>query len=212
MRVLLIEDDASETEAIRSALGERYELRATTTLDGALRLLHGRVWQPDVIVADLNLPDSKGAATIEALQDAAVGAPVIISTGVITDTLRRQIDALGAIRISEKGEGFAVLRAVMKHQHALLQAFATGRAELIGEIEKAARRAAETAVSEALSQLVGRLGLPDEEGLRLAVRLARGWETAKARFLGTLATGIASAMLLALGAGLLAMLDGRIRR
>lgn len=212
MRVLLIEDDAGETEAIRRALGERYDIRCAATLEGALRLLHGRLWQPDVIVAELNLPDSKGAATVEALQEASIGAPVIISTGVITDTLRRQIDALGAIRISEKGEGFAVLRAVMKHQHALLQAFASGRAELLGEIEKAARRAAETAVSEALSQLVERLGLPDEEGLRMAVRLARGWETAKGRFLATIATGIASAFLLALGAGIVAMIDGRMRR
>ncbi len=212
MRVLLVEDDVADAESIRAALGDGYDVRAATTLEGALRLLQPRTWQPDVIVADLNLPDCKGAATVEALQDAAIGAAVIVSTGILSDTLRRQVDALGAIRVSERGEGFAVLRAVMKHHQALLHAFAASRAELLDEIDRAARRAAETIVSEALSKLAERLGLPAEEDLRLAVRLARGWETAKGRFVGALVTGFASAVLLALGAGLIAVLEGRMRR
>ena len=69
-----------------------------------------------------------------------------------------------------------------------------------------ARRAAEIAVSQAMRRLLERLGLEDEEGVRMAVRLARGWEAAKSRFLGTLVTGVASAALLALGAGLAAMI------
>jgi hypothetical protein len=40
----------------------------------------------------------------------------------------------------------------------------------------------------------------------MAIRLARGWEAAKLRFFSAVATGIGSAFLLALGAGLVAML------
>ncbi len=67
-------------------------------------------------------------------------------------------------------------------------------------------QAAETVVSRAVDQLMARLGFDDTEGVRLAVRLARGWEAAKARFVSALATGIASALLVAIGAGIIAML------
>ena len=61
-------------------------------------------------------------------------------------------------------------------------------------------------VSRAVDELMARLGFDDTEGVRLAVRLARGWEAAKARFVSALATGIASALLVAIGAGIIAML------
>ena len=40
----------------------------------------------------------------------------------------------------------------------------------------------------------------------MAIRLARGWEAAKIRFVSALTTGLASAFLLAIGAGIVAML------
>jgi hypothetical protein len=60
-------------------------------------------------------------------------------------------------------------------------------------------------VSRAIDELLDRLGLSDEEGLRMAIRLARGWEAAKMRFISTVTTGLASAFLLAIGAGIVAM-------
>jgi hypothetical protein len=65
---------------------------------------------------------------------------------------------------------------------------------------------AETAVTRAIDNLVDRLGLADQEGVRMAIRFARGWDAAKARFVSALTTGIASAVLLAIGAGLVAIL------
>ena len=80
------------------------------------------------------------------------------------------------------------------------------RIETIAEIDRVTREAADTAVSHAIDELLERLGLSDEEGLRMAIRLARGWEAAKARFVSTVTTGLASALLLALGAGIVAMM------
>ncbi|MFO1071370.1 MAG: hypothetical protein U1E17_01410 [Geminicoccaceae bacterium] len=34
-------------------------------------------------------------------------------------------------------------------------------------------------MSRAIDQLLDRLGLKDDDGLRMAIRLARGWEAAK---------------------------------
>ena len=79
------------------------------------------------------------------------------------------------------------------------------RIETIAEIDRVTRQAADTAVSRAIDELLDRLGLSDEEGLRMAIRLARGWEAAKTRFISTVTTGLASAFLLAIGAGIVAM-------
>ena len=65
---------------------------------------------------------------------------------------------------------------------------------------------AEAVVGRAVDRLTERLGVEDAEGLRLAVRLARGWEQAKIKFFSALTTGLASAFLLALGAGIAAMI------
>ena len=73
------------------------------------------------------------------------------------------------------------------------------------EIDRVARSAAEEAAKKAIDELVHRLGLHDEEGLRMAVRLARGWDAAKARFTAAIAAGLGSALLLAVGAGIVAI-------
>jgi hypothetical protein len=51
------------------------------------------------------------------------------------------------------------------------------------------RQAADAAVSRAIDELLDRLGLSDEEGLRMAIRLARGWEAAKIRFVSAVTPG-----------------------
>jgi DNA-binding NarL/FixJ family response regulator len=211
VRVLLIEDDEVDALAIRRALGDRHEIRTAATLAAAVRLLRGPGWRPEVVIADLNLPDSEGPATIEALQDAAEATPVIVSTGLVTETLRRHVDALGAVRLHDKHDGYALLRAVVHQQETIQRSVAAARAELLAEIDKVARRAADAAVAQTMPRLLHRLGLEDEEGVRMAVRLARAWETAKVRFVGTIAAGIASAVLLALAAGIAALVKGGTR-
>ena len=80
------------------------------------------------------------------------------------------------------------------------------RIETIAEIDRVTRQAADAAVTRAIDELLDRLGLGDEEGLRMAIRLARGWEAAKIRFVSAVTTGLASAFLLAIGAGIVAMM------
>lgn len=206
MRVLLVEGDESDALAIRRALGQRYDIRVVGTLTEALAVLGGRGWRPEVVIADMSLPDSQGAATVEALQATARGAPVLVSSGAVTDTLRRQVDALGAVRVQDKPEGYVVLRALLQQQATFQHSLVTGRAELLAEIDKVARRAAEIAVNQAMGRLLERLGFHDDEGVRMAVRLARGWDAAKSHFMGALLTGVASAALVALAIGLAAMI------
>lgn len=225
MRVLLLEDGSIEALAMQRELAGRHDVRVVPNLAEALAVLTGSGWRPDVVVADLSPVDTDAMRVLETLQDAAGAIPVVVSTGGVTEALRRQVDALGAASPGphyDRGDagGLGLLKAVLGHHHHLqpqhLYHHGIGaqqqlqqqqqRAEILAEIDRAARLAADAAVARAIEQLTDRLGLEDDEGLRLAIRLARGWETAKGRFLSAVATGIGSAFLLALGAGIVALL------
>ncbi len=205
MRVLLVEDDPVEARAMQCELGGRFEVRVVGTLAEALSALAVVGWRPDVVLANASLPDSEGLATLHALQKAAAGTPVVVTTGVVTEAVRRHLDALGAMTLQDRLGGPAMPRNTLM-LHGVAQSQMAYRIETIAEIDRVTRQAADAAVSRAIEELMERLGLGDEEGLRMAIRLARGWEAAKIRFVSALTTGLASAFLLAIGAGIVAMM------
>ena len=94
LRVLVIEDNTVEALAIQRELGGRFDLRVAATLAEALSVLTKSAWHPDVILANPTLPDSEGLATLRALQDSAGGIPIVVTTGAVTEGVRRQLDAL----------------------------------------------------------------------------------------------------------------------
>lgn len=203
MRVLLVEDKAVEALALQRELAGRCEIRVVGRLADALTTLGQASWRPDVILTGLDLPDSEGLATLHALQEAAPGLPVLVSTGLAAEALRRQLEALGS---PARPDGLGALPHAPFHHHATSPSLLAYRIETIAEIDRVTRRAADAAVAQAIDQLLDRLGLKDEEGLRMAIRLARGWEAAKLRFVSAVTTGLATALLLSIGAGVMAML------
>jgi CheY-like chemotaxis protein len=205
VRVLLVEENTVDALAIQRELAGRFELRVAGSLGDALTMLSQASWRPELVLANLKLPDSDGLTTLLRLQHAASGIPVLLSTGALTDTLRRQLDALEAAAQHDRPNGPGMLRQAFA-QHGVYQHSAIYRLDQMAEIDRIARQAADSAVSRTIDQLLDRLGLEDEEGLRMAIRLARGWEAAKLRFISAVATGLGSALLLAIGAGLVAML------
>lgn len=206
MRVLVLEDDPTDALAVRRELADRFDVVIADTLaEGLIRLTTpGRI--PDVIVTDLNLPDSSGPRTLEILRETAPGIPVVVSTGNLSLGVRRQLDLLGAAHLHDKNDGLPILRVLLQQTESFHQTIAAQRTQMRGEIDRVARSIAEEAATKAIGELVHRLGLHDEEGLRMAVRLARGWDAAKARFTAAIATGLGSALLLALGAGIVAIM------
>lgn len=81
MRVLLIEDDEVTSRSIELFLGEEgYSVDATEFGEEGLDL--GRVYDYDVIVLDLNLPDVSGYDVLRQLRDAKVESPVLILSGL----------------------------------------------------------------------------------------------------------------------------------
>lgn len=204
MRVLVVEVDTVEALAIQRELGARFELRVVGTLAESLGALAKTSWRPDVILANPRLPDSDGLATLRALQEAAAGIPVVVRTGALTDGMRRQLEALVGM-VDQDGLGGVATARGGHLLHTGAQSLMAYRIETIAEVDRVTRQAADAAVERAIDELLDRLGLGDEEGLRMAIRLARGWEAAKTGFVSALTTGLASAFLLAIGAGIIAM-------
>lgn len=98
-RVLLIEDSAWDarvaTEALADSARATIEVQHATSLTAAHEALEKGSF--DAVIADLNLPDSAGVATLRALRDAAPSATAIIAlTGVAGDEMGPESIEAGA--------------------------------------------------------------------------------------------------------------------
>ena len=81
MRVLLIEDDSATAQSIELMLStEGFNVYTTDLGEEGLDL--GKLYDYDIILLDLNLPDMHGYDVLKKLRTAKVGTPVLILSGV----------------------------------------------------------------------------------------------------------------------------------
>src|SRR5688572_22610747 len=81
MRVLLIEDEATIAKSIELMLGtEGFNVYTTDLGEEGLDL--GKLYDYDIILLDLNLPDMHGYDVLKKLRTAKVGTPVLILSGL----------------------------------------------------------------------------------------------------------------------------------
>ncbi len=81
MRVLLIEDEPTTAKAIEMMLvAERFNVYTTASGDEGLDL--GMLYDYDVILLDLNLPDMHGYDVLKKLRVAKVSTPVLVLSGI----------------------------------------------------------------------------------------------------------------------------------
>lgn len=105
--VLLVEDNAADLAAIRLQLAAEGpapppRVRSCGTLaDG---IAAARAARPDVILLDLNLPDSSGLETVKALASACPEIPVVVLTGLPDDAAGVAAVNAGAEDYLVKGE------------------------------------------------------------------------------------------------------------
>ncbi len=81
MRVLLIEDDPAMSESIQLMLkAEDYIVDATDLGEEGLEL--GKLYEHDIIILDLMLPDIDGYRVLKRLRDSRIRTPVLILSGL----------------------------------------------------------------------------------------------------------------------------------
>jgi two-component system cell cycle response regulator CtrA len=92
MRVLLVEDDTSTAKSIELMLkSEGYIVDITDLGEDGMDL--GKIYDYDIIILDLMLPDMDGYDVLKALRDAKVDTPILILSGLTE--LDNKIKGLG---------------------------------------------------------------------------------------------------------------------
>src|SRR5713226_8593732 len=89
MRVLLIEDDSATAQSIELMLkSENFNTYTTDLGEEGVDL--GKIYDYDIILLDLNLPDISGYEVLRSLRSAKVVTPVLILSGLasIADKIR----------------------------------------------------------------------------------------------------------------------------
>src|SRR6478752_7954505 len=118
MRVLLIEDDSATAQSIQLMLKSQ-NLNVFTTDLGEEGVDLGKIYDYDIILLDLNLPDMSGFEVLRKLRVAKVKTPVVILSG------------LAGIEDKVNGLGFGADDYITKPFH---------RDELIARIHAVVRR------------------------------------------------------------------------
>ncbi len=117
MRVLLVEDDTAQARAIELMLRSEAMVVDTTGL-GEDGLEIGRLYEYDIIILDLGLPDMDGLDVLRQLRAGRNQTPVLILSGL--DDTDRKIKSLGLgaddylTKPFEKGELIARLHAIIR--------------------------------------------------------------------------------------------------
>jgi two-component system, cell cycle response regulator CtrA len=118
MRVLLIEDDGATAQSIELMLkSENFNVYATDLGEDGAEI--GKLYDYDIILLDLNLPDISGYEVLRTLRVAKVKTPILILSG------------LGTIEDKVKGLGFGADDYLTKPFH---------KDELVARIQAIVRR------------------------------------------------------------------------
>jgi DNA-binding NarL/FixJ family response regulator len=116
VRTILIEDDPDDVFLLKARLAETpdcaFAITHVPTMAAALALPRGE--PVDLLLVDLNLPDSRQMATVHQLHDAMPDTCIVVHTGVRDDELALEATRAGVQEYLVKGDydGPALRRAL----------------------------------------------------------------------------------------------------
>lgn len=117
-RLLLVEDEPDEAQLISWQLTEKSSEAFRVKLAGSLADIQAILasgFQPDVILLDLNLPDSTGLDTLRRVNELVGALPIVIHTGRDDFALTQAAIELGAQDYLIKGVDSWVLRKSLRY-------------------------------------------------------------------------------------------------
>lgn len=135
IHILLVEDNPEEVRFIEEMLcknnKEKYNINSTDTLDGAFKSLS--VNNFDIVILDLNLPDSVGFETFRKLHERIPEIPIVVLTSM-TD------ESLGEQTIKEGAQDYIIKSLLDSHIFSKSVNFAISRKHLIDKLEQSEKR------------------------------------------------------------------------
>jgi diguanylate cyclase (GGDEF)-like protein len=161
IHILLVEDNPGDARLLSEELREinqgSFEVARAETLAAALEHLEGRA--ADAVLLDLDLPDSAGLATLEALRKDHPTVPVVVLSGLADEVTALDAVNAGAQDFIIKGRsdpGNMLMRAIV---------YAIERSRMIDKLRS-------LALTDDLTQLYNRRGFETlaDQHLRLARR------------------------------------------
>jgi signal transduction histidine kinase len=106
VKSLIVEDNPGDADLAAAILSENkyvsFALTPLATMGEALTVLSSQLY--DVILLDLNLPDSHGLETLSKIKSVCGGAAVVVVSGLVDEILRANLVALGAEEVISKEE------------------------------------------------------------------------------------------------------------
>jgi len=105
IRTLLVEDNESYSRLVAKILGNDgngFDIESVETLAGAIRVLEDKEF--DLVLLDLQLPDSEGLKTFTSVHERYPGIPVIVLTGTSDENTAVKAVQMGAQDYLIKGE------------------------------------------------------------------------------------------------------------
>jgi two-component system cell cycle response regulator len=115
---MVVEDHPGDLTLTRRMLGHKYQLHCEIIPVGDLAsALVQLQFGVDVILLDLNLPDSSGLDTVRRIRDRAPRTPIIVFTGLGDTFTAQQVRQTGAQEYLLKGETNrqALIDAITRH-------------------------------------------------------------------------------------------------
>ncbi|MFT4824078.1 MAG: two-component system response regulator RegA [Halioglobus sp.] len=95
-RILLVDDDVTFTEVMSRGFTRRgFEVQTCNAAKGAVNAC--KAWHPDLILLDLNMPDSSGLVILPDLLSAAPEASLVVLTGYSSIATAVQATKAGAL-------------------------------------------------------------------------------------------------------------------
>lgn len=111
VNILLIENNEVDVrllnELLNNAREGKYGITTTVTLKGGLAQLADNKF--DVVLTELNLPDTDGVNTITLIQEQDSSVPIIVRSGQDSEELALQVVQMGAQDYLVKGQGDGLL-------------------------------------------------------------------------------------------------------
>jgi diguanylate cyclase (GGDEF)-like protein len=107
IKLLLIEDNPADSRLLKELLNEavpdKYIITAAYNIDEAMKLLQKSDF--DIVITDLNLPDTDGLDVIPYIQAINSNIPIVVLSGQSDENLALQIVQMGAQDYLVKGQG-----------------------------------------------------------------------------------------------------------